>query len=212
MIPRTDYPRMRMVNGVWTVRKQIDGRRFERSLGTADRAVAEERAKKFVLAFARSHVSETWVETVNEALTPTTGWLWRLWNNACRRRKDSKLNLDEIKQVALRSGGYCEVSGIRFTLNRTMHPCQPSIDRLDGNVGYQLGNCRLVALAVNFCMGRWGEDVFVGLSLSMARRYLEKLEEQKGIGAWCGAYAETDKSGPPKPYPTWLPRIGDKGS
>jgi len=209
-IPRFDEPRLRIVHGVWTVRKQIDGKRFERSLGTADRDVALERAKIILAAYARGHLSETWAGKVAEALTPTSGWLWRLWNNACRRRPDSRLTIEEIRQVALRSGGYCEVSGISFTLDRKMHPCQPSLDRLDGKVSYQIDNCRLVALSVNFCMGRWGEEVFRSLSLSMARRYLEKLEEDQGIRSWCGANAETDKSGPPKPYPTWLPIHGKR--
>jgi hypothetical protein len=85
--------------------------------------------------------------------------------------------MEQLSEIALRSGGRCMVSGIPFVIGKKRHPYQPSIDRiLSGDAHYSFGNVRLVCLAVNYCMHGWGEHVFKTLAISMATRYLEQAE------------------------------------
>jgi len=86
----------------------------------------------------------------------------------------------------LRSGGKCEVSGIRFVLDKETHPYQPSIDRINNDRPYTIDNVRLVCLIVNYSMNRWGKEAFERLAISLARRYLEQLEDTLARGEIAG--------------------------
>lgn len=182
MIPNIDKPRLRLRNGVWHLRKQHQGKRFEVSLGTEDRAAAEERARDILKSMLHKVVSETWAERVSDGLTPPQGWLHRLWASAQQRgARGTTLSIDDLRGLALRSGGRCMVSGVPFVLGKKMHPFQPSIDRIRSGGNYTAANARLVCLSVNLCMNRWGEDVFRTLAVSVAARYMERIEAEHAV-------------------------------
>jgi hypothetical protein len=179
MIPNTDRLNLRKLSsGTWTLRKQHNHKRFELSLGTSDKEIAKERAKEYMRVWADQHVSETWAETVREGAV-MKGWLWVMWNRCVQRRPTSGLTLEQITDVALRTGGKCSVSGIPFVLGHKRHPYQPSIDRIVSGDDYNARNVRLVCLSVNYCMHAWGEEVFKSLAISMAARYLERAEREQ---------------------------------
>lgn len=185
-LPNTDRINLRQRNGIWHVRKQHNNQRIERCLGTADREVAMERARQLMTTFCEFALTETWAEQVKIGLVPTRGWLWKLWQGGVRRQPDSTLTLDDLERIALRSGGRCEVSGIPFDHARGVMPYQASIDRIEGSRPYTADNVRMVCLIVNFCMGKWGPAAFEHLAISMAARYLERLERIKFSGEFAG--------------------------
>lgn len=185
-IPNTDRINLRWRNGMWYARKQHNGKRIERCLGTADRDVAMERAKHVVSGFCQVAFSETWAEVVKDGLVPNRGWLWKIWQGGIRRKPESTITLEDLERVALRSGGRCEVSGIPFDHVRGVMPYQASIDRIDGARPYTADNVRMVCLIVNYCMGKWGQQAFEHLAISMAARYLERLERIKFSGEFAG--------------------------
>lgn len=80
---------------------------------------------------------------------------------AKRRSLVFDLSYDDLMAIVERAGGRCEVTGIPFTLagNGRLRPYRPSLDRIDSALGYTVGNCRLVCLAVNVALGQWGDEV-----------------------------------------------------
>jgi len=64
-------------------------------------------------------------------------------------------------------GGICAISGLPFSLAEfagvlVKHPFAPSLDRISSQGGYTADNVRLVCIAVNFGMGQWGEELYLG--------------------------------------------------
>lgn len=61
--------------------------------------------------------------------------------------------------------GKCCLTGISFTFEKSPYgerfynPFAPSLDRIDSDGGYTIENTRLVCVAVNLALNRWGEDV-----------------------------------------------------
>lgn len=190
MIPNTDRLNLRCRNGVWHLRKQHNRKRFELSLGTEDRPIAEERARRILASMLKEHVDATWAESVKSGLTPNKGWVWKLWAGAKKRLKgrgSDRLSLEEMQALALRSGGRCMVSGIAFHLGGKLHPFQPSLDRIVAGQSYSASNCRLVCLSVNYCMHRWGEETFLTLTLAVGAQYMENLAREAAMrGAFAG--------------------------
>jgi hypothetical protein len=98
--------------------------------------------------------------------------------NAKSRGLDCTLTLDELSTIAERSLGRCELSGIQFSYgvakeargqqSRRRRLWAPSIDRLDGRLGYALGNVRLVCFAVNAARQEFGDDVLFRIARALS--------------------------------------------
>lgn len=123
------------------------------------------------LAFA-----DQWGQEVARAKKSSSSWMRNMiYSSGSRSRKngvDHTLSIDELENICLRSKGRCEVTGLRFSLERPTGtgkrlPFQPSLDRKDSSKGYSVENCRLVCWAVNAAMGPWGEDVFRKLAVGL---------------------------------------------
>jgi hypothetical protein len=74
--------------------------------------------------------------------------------------------------LLLKETGYrCAVSGIEFSKRATAKgapdPWCASIDRIDNRHGYVKGNVRIVCLAANLAMNRWGYNTLLRLSLAV---------------------------------------------
>lgn len=173
-------PIRQLPNGIWQLRKRIaGGRRLEIALKTKSKEVAEERARRIVSGHLKDVIHDTWAETVN-AGAQMKGWLWRMHYNmhARAKRKDMKagIGLEVLQQLAIRSNGHCEVSGIRFYLgDAKRHPFQPSVDRIDSSKGYEIENVRFVCLSVNMCMAQWGDEVFHTIAAATTAKKLNEL-------------------------------------
>lgn len=107
----------------------------------------------------------------------------RFWESfwlAAKKRAQSRgveftITLEHFLGVVKRSGGRCEVSGLAFETNLIEkvgigNPYQPSIDRIETRSGYVPGNCRLVCLAVNIAINKWGDAVFLRIAEAATKR------------------------------------------
>ena len=107
------------------------------------------------------------------------GLLGAFGERSKRRGWECELSEGDLQVLIARSGGRCEVTGVRFSdyclPGWTRGPFAPTVDRIDGAKPYSLNNCRLVCMAVNVSLNEWGEAIFAEL----ARAYVLK----KGPGA-----------------------------
>lgn len=91
------------------------------------------------------------------------------------------LTVPFLVNLAQLQGWRCVISGIPFRLTTALgrrvrrEPFRPSIDRIEGHLGYVRGNVRLTCVAVNIALGAWGEQVFYELVTATANR-LQKNE------------------------------------
>lgn len=56
--------------------------------------------------------------------------------------------------------GFCQLSGVAFTLEGPRSATSPSLDRIDSRLGYVPGNVRVICYALNAALGNWGEGEF----------------------------------------------------
>lgn len=111
--------------------------------------------------------------------------------NAKLRGLEMLLNWQDVMSMWMRSGGACEVTGIRFTLYTAKlwhrRPFAPSIDRRDSLIGYTLANCRLVCAAVNVAISEWGDEVFdeIAKSYVALQRKRTSLLDIQNIDSSC---------------------------
>lgn len=87
-----------------------------------------------------------------------------LAKEAARRSRRKKLpcdllcHLEEIeRRVQL---GRCEMSGVPFNFDAKGTAWNsPSLHRIDPNLGYTMGNIRIVCFCLNAALGNWGERI-----------------------------------------------------
>lgn len=96
--------------------------------------------------------------------------------SALNRKIEHSITIDDVERIWKRSQGMCEVTSVPLTyefdgdLPRGFFPWGPSIDRVDSQIGYTPDNIRMVCLAANVAMNKWGEDVLRTMMLHMVRR------------------------------------------
>lgn len=100
------------------------------------------------------------------------GYFGRLRKNACIRKIPFFLTLDDLLEMYRRSNGVCEVSGIKFSLNKhgdwRARPWVPSVDRIDTKGPYVNDNCRLVCYYVNQAINEFGLETFIHVCRKVA--------------------------------------------
>lgn len=77
------------------------------------------------------------------------------------------LTVRDVWNLGVSQGWRCALSGLPFEVwqgSRFSSPRTLSIDRIDPSQGYVKGNVRLVLVALNFAIGRWGEDAFAPIA------------------------------------------------
>lgn len=123
------------------------------------------------------NISATWGEMLDDASKRKSSWLGTMHRRALdrsrRRGHAMDLTFDEVIEIAKRSGGRCEVTGIPFTWENETScntpPYSPSLDRVDSSLGYTKNNVRLVCNCVNTAMGAWGITVIYKIADAIAK-------------------------------------------
>jgi len=97
----------------------------------------------------------------------------RFSKNAKNRGIEFSLTEEDIKRLIETANGRCEVSGIRFSMQKLdgmrVRPWSPSIDRVNSAFGYHVENCRILCAAVNLSINQWGDDVFYAIAGATVR-------------------------------------------
>lgn len=101
-------------------------------------------------------------------------WAVYLWTGArYRQNRRCDLTAFDVEEMLRKQGDCCALSGIRFNYRRKdeqQDPLTPSLDRIDSTGEYTVGNCRVVLLAVNVALNRWGDAVFKRICRAVAKR------------------------------------------
>jgi hypothetical protein len=127
--------------------------RFPARFGLEDIRLPDDRAQ-----------AESVVKTMMLKIPELESYCRRLIIASRARAKEKNLahNLrDEDALGMLASQKYrCAVSGVQLSMEGPeadpfMRAFAPSLDRIDNDGGYIIGNCRLVCRIVNFAMGKW---------------------------------------------------------
>lgn len=84
-----------------------------------------------------------------------------------------QITAPDVYRMMRETGFRCEISGIAFSKSvekaSEPDPWAPSIDRIESRHGYLKDNTRIVCLAANLAMNRWGYDVLLRLALAVTR-------------------------------------------
>lgn len=183
--------------GIWWVDfGVVGGVRQKRTTFECDHAKAVEAVRRFSAELERHQTAERikkltlpdaspeWAAVLFEPETRLV--LLRLWRNARSRARSSNLawalSVDDFWLLMAASNGRCSVTGLPFSITQeSRHPFKASIDRLDNSLGYSIGNCRVVLMAVNYAMNVWGEDLFRSIALSYAATTLQATVQIRNI-------------------------------
>lgn len=93
------------------------------------------------------------------------------------------ITLDWALEAFQRQEGKCLLTGILLTFDRNPYgmrfyrPYSPSLDQIEPGKGYTPENTRLVCVAVNLALNRFGEDVFKLVCEGFLRRHQERRLE-----------------------------------
>jgi len=137
--------------------------------------------------------SETWTHpekipktrSAKNHKTPT-GRAYNLLSSAKDRaeRKNLEFNLSVDKIIATIKKGYCELTGLKFNMNKTtnthINPYSPSIDRKDSSKGYTDDNVRVVLSAVNSALGQYDDKTILPILKAMVKA-IEKNAKQNTV-------------------------------
>lgn len=135
-------------------------------------SIAAKLAHGITVKAAAVATTNGWHEYVSRLSDSPGSWIYATLKNARHRAKERgfecSLTADQIRAVLLRSGGRCEVTGLRFTHEREdgqrTRPYFHSLDRIRSSDGYTIDNVRAVCHAANIAMNTWGEQVFAELA------------------------------------------------
>lgn len=97
------------------------------------------------------------------------------WARAKKSKLGWNISLDYVVQMYVTQKGLCAVSGHPMVYKHHRPKWDdafaPSIDRIDCNQGYMVGNVRLVCRIANFAMGNWGEAALIELAQAIANKH-----------------------------------------
>ena len=109
-------------------------------------------------------------------------------DRARRSGLDCTITLEWTLEQWNAQSGRCAVTGIELTTERNpvgvrfSNPFNPSLDKINADLGYTQENTRLVCVMVNLALNRFGDDSFD----KMCRAYILKKETEMKIkdAAW----------------------------
>lgn len=123
----------------------------------------------------------SWHLEIKKGTKKSKGWISVLHSKAKIRAKKKSLNsdlsIDDVIEIANRSNGNCELTGITFTdinpTNSRVRPFTPSLDRVNPGEGYTKENCRLICAAANIALMDFGEKIFKIIATAFLSKSLQ---------------------------------------
>ncbi len=98
------------------------------------------------------------------------------------KRAEVTIIRDDLMELWKRQNGLCEMTGIRMTWGQgRIQPTSLSVDRIDSDKPYELGNVRLVCHAINCFRGRMTDSQMLGMAKKLIRHAKRKREETTPI-------------------------------
>jgi hypothetical protein len=170
---------LRKRGAFWYARIQRKKRRLEIHLRTQDAAQAVANAHELVPSaiLGRQELLTSSDSIPNEAYY--RGMYGDVRARARRNGQEFALTEYDWMELIDRANGRCELTGIVFSLVRTLGayraPFAPSVDRIDAAVGYTRSNVRFVCCAVNYALQDWGIGVFDTITLSYAAKKIGRM-------------------------------------
>ena len=178
------YPglHIRKDTGKWYISKRVNGNHIRINTRTTNKRDAilcyHAHAEKwsydteFKNILGGVNTKSDWYRFVNSNIGST--WIKKYINSASNRKSvPSHLTFEDIRLLAIRSNGECELSGIPFSYGKekTQHrsPYAPSLDRIDSGGNYTFNNCRFVCTAVNIGLNEGGDEVFINICKNVAK-------------------------------------------
>ena len=89
--------------------------------------------------------------------------------NAKRNHVSFGISIDDLMEMYADQDGLCMVSKVKMAHCMTNTWANVSIDRLDNNKGYELGNIRLVCSAVNTMRNRMSDEELIWWAKQISR-------------------------------------------
>jgi hypothetical protein len=90
------------------------------------------------------------------------------------------LTVDDVFRMGQASNWRCAVTGMKFSQDKgdehSRRAFAPSIDRINCNLGYTPGNCRMVCVITNIALSDWGEGVFRQMVISYAKHHRLEID------------------------------------
>lgn len=106
--------------------------------------------------------------------------LTQRWHGAKERSVkqglDFDITVDYLLQLWKQQNGICAMSGIPMTTKRYNGriPTNVSIDKIDRNKGYTIGNVQLVCMACNQIKSDWSDEVMYNICKKIVEQYENK--------------------------------------
>jgi hypothetical protein len=165
--------------GSFEVRATLEGKKYRVGVGN-DRQQAEHRFRNFIVEMESGYkpsqdIGTDWM-AVARALVLRQGYA------AKGRGIPFELGERFVYDLMEQTGFRCAVSGIAFSRTKpdgaNIDPWAPSIDRIDNRQGYLHDNVRIVAIAANLAMNRWGYDMLLRLAKGVVRSAMTVAVEE----------------------------------
>jgi hypothetical protein len=180
-------PTLKLRNGIYYANYSVNRRQIRVSLRTGDETKAQAqldgltgrlRREPEPPAYYPRRNDISWEAQVADGLSNSGSWLSSMYQRTKDRARSRDvlflLSKDQLREIALRSDGRCELTHVPFNWDRPAEvlfpPFAPSLDRITPRGGYNAGNCRLICYAANMALADWGENVF----RQLATAYLTK--------------------------------------
>jgi hypothetical protein len=104
-----------------------------------------------------------------------------------RRKKDVDITLEQLKDLWNKQNGVCAITGIKLIprlINdeKTKHPYQASLDRIDNSKDYTLSNIRFVCLIFNYARNNFSDDQVIDFCSEATKNKWNQTVIDKSFG------------------------------
>jgi len=152
------------ISGFYTTGKKTDGTPKYQSW-----------CKKCISLKMKSYHKETWGEeklqyTAHKRSKNVRSYITYLRSKAVKR-KGQCISLDELEKIWESQNGKCALTGWDLTmiLGKGNIYTNASIDRIDSNVGYEIGNVQFVCRAINVFKSNMNEDFLIKMCQAVVK-------------------------------------------